>query len=179
MKQLLVSFGCIRIEWDNSKRLQLVNILLFAGQSITLPTSKGSVAKFEHGLVQTLASKLDDNTWKSLENPNHTIELVKCHRYLQVLSTSSKWNCIGFADCNGSTSFAANINISCSFRIYPSIKFSGLSVNGIKINELRADQSNYNMIKLYGTLESSVPTGLYPIYQNSSVNSFFELSAEL
>ena len=135
--------------------------------------------KLEKGDTQTLAWEDKQGQLHLYEKSDYITELLKCQYYLQMLSAYSKWSCLGYADCNGTTNFIANMILAAPLRIMPSIKFSGLSVNGIKVTDLQADQINYTMIKLRGTLESSVPTGVYPIYQDGSDDSFLELSAEL
>ncbi|MBE5054788.1 hypothetical protein INF37_02050 [Pseudoflavonifractor sp. DSM 107456] len=76
------SFGSVSVEWDSS--WQYVSIGLRAGQSITFPTSKGVVAKFEDGLNQTLAYQKSDGTLEPIPQPDSKPGqiLAECQRYI-------------------------------------------------------------------------------------------------
>ena len=75
-------FGNITVEYDSDNR-QYVAVTLNEGQSITLPASKGDVAKFEDGNTQTLAYQDEDGTWQLLPQPesDYATQLAKCQRY--------------------------------------------------------------------------------------------------
>lgn len=75
------SFGSVSVEWDSN--WQYASIGLRAGQSITLPASKGVVAKFEEGPNQTLSSRESEDVFQFLPQPGDKPSqiLAECQRY--------------------------------------------------------------------------------------------------
>lgn len=82
------TFGNITVEYDRNN-LQYVAIALNELQSITLPASKGDIAKFEDGDISTLAYQDADGAWRQLTktDSDYATQLLKCQRYFQLYSS--------------------------------------------------------------------------------------------
>lgn len=85
-------FGNITVEYGSDNR-QYVAVTLNEGQSITLPASKGDVAKFEDGNTQTLAYQDDTGAWQLLPQPesDYATQLAKCQRYFRSFNAWTKF----------------------------------------------------------------------------------------
>ena len=129
-------FGSIAVEYDSNNR-QYVAVTVSKGQSITLPASKGDVAKFEDGNTQTLAYQDEDGAWQLLPQPesDYATQLAKCQRYqLRLTYDSSRtFASIGFGWSQTASSIRILIPTPVTMRANPIISYLSGDISGIQL----------------------------------------------
>lgn len=100
--------------------------------------------KLELGSVQTLAHK-EGTTWVVNEIPDHSMELLKCQRYFQIINSPSSYDiqngqgvAVGWA--NSTTSLWVNFPLSVPMRISPTPSIPDITL--FKLGKTTTDQKD-------------------------------------
>lgn len=156
---------------DSISGVKTIGIQTKAGKTVTI-----KAAKLELGSTQTLAHK-ENGVWVLNEIPDFGEQLRRCQRYFARLSGDSAWSVVGIAECYGTNSATLCFWLPVPMRTIPSIVASGLTVNGVAVSSITADQYNPTCLKYKGTLATNVPAGIYAINQYGS--GYVDVSADL
>lgn len=166
-------FGNITVEYGSDNR-QYVAVTLNEGQSITLPASKGDVAKFEDGNTQTLAYQDEDGNWQLLPQPesDYATQLAKCQRYFRSFNAWTKFEA-DYIDAN-----RVSFSIPGDMRIDPTVTGDWGVYTGFTLQNgfvLEGHRTGSNLV----VVASKESHGLTTAWLGVKDNSFGYLNADL